>query len=120
MHETATIDDCCPLAHLRGRCRPRGTWEEGALDYADLVDHVIDRDGYVRHWNQAARVPYLFKPATGEFITYDDPRSLKEKMRFVKAKRLAGAMFWQITGDRHEALLDALAGELSPASARKR
>ena len=98
----------------------RGTWEEGALDYADIVDHVIDRDGYVRHWNDAARVPYLFKPSTGEFITYDDPRSLKEKMRFVKAKRLAGAMFWQVTGDRQDALLDALAGELGRLPAKKR
>ncbi len=98
----------------------RGTWEEGALDYADLVDHVIGRDGYARHWNDAAQVPYLFKPATGEFITYDDPRSLKQKARFVKARQLAGAMFWQITADKNDALLDALADGLQPAQASKR
>ena len=98
----------------------RGTWEEGALDYADLADHLIDRDGYVRHWNEAAQVPYLFKPATGEFITYDDPRSLKAKARFVKTRHLAGAMFWEITADKNDALLDALAAELRPARATKR
>jgi chitinase len=104
------------------RCegKGRGTWEEGALDYADLADHLIGRDGYVRHWNAAARVPYLFKSQTGEFITYDDPRSLKEKARFVNSKGLGGAMFWQITADRHDALLDALAGELGRSRSKKR
>ena len=98
----------------------RGTWEEGALDYADIAEHLIGRDGYVRHWNEAAQVPYLFKPATGEFITYDDPRSLRAKARFVKARHLAGAMFWQITGDKHDDLLDALAVELKQAVVKKR
>lgn len=96
----------------------RGTWEEGALDYADLARHLIGRDGYERHWNDAAKVPYLFKAETGEFITYDDPHSLREKARFVKSRKLAGAMFWQITGDKDDALLGALSRELRPAPKR--
>ncbi|RQP24760.1 glycoside hydrolase family 18 protein [Piscinibacter terrae] len=91
-----------------------GTWEEGALDYADLVKNYVGRNGYEVHWNEAAKVPYLYKAGTGEFVTYDDPRSLREKLRFLKAKGLAGAMFWQITGDHRDALLNALAAGLRP------
>jgi len=95
-----------------------GTWEEGALDYADLEANYIDRKGYARHWNEAAKVPYLFNATSGEFITYDDPRSMREKMRFLKQRKLAGAMFWQITGDKRYVLLDALARDLLPARKR--
>ena len=91
----------------------RGTWEDGALDYADLAARLIDRDGFKRYWNDAAKVPYLFNATTSEFVTYDDERSLREKARFIKARRLAGAMFWQITGDdKKHALLGTLARDL--------
>jgi chitinase len=92
-----------------------GTWEEGALDYGDLVKNYIGCNGYEAKWNEPAKAPYLYKAETGEFITYDNPRSLREKLRYLKAKGLAGAMFWQITGDYRNALLNALATGLRPA-----
>jgi chitinase len=115
----------CP-AELNGQYQAcggkgRGTWEEGALDYSDLAKNYVGRNGYQAHWNEAAKVPYLFKAETGEFITYDDPRSLQEKLRYLKAKGLAGAMFWQITGDHRDALVDTLAkGLRSPVGWVKR
>lgn len=96
-----------------------GTWEEGALDYADLAANYIGRNGYAAYWNDAAKVPYLFNTESGEFITYDDTRSLHDKTRFIKRRKLAGAMFWQITGDKDHKLLDVLARDLLPAKKKR-
>jgi chitinase len=33
------------------------------------------------------------------FATFDDKRSIAEKAKFVRNKRLGGIMFWELTGD---------------------
>lgn len=93
----------------------RGSWEDGALDYTDIEARFIDRNGFTRHWNEAAGVPFVHNPRTGEFVSYEDAQSLRRKMRLLKEKQLAGAMFWQLTADRRHRLLDVLARELRPA-----
>lgn len=95
----------------------RGTWEDGALDYGDIEARLLRRSGFRRHWNDASEVPFLYHPRTGEFVTYEDARSLRRKLRFMKEKQLAGVMFWQLGADRRHRLLDVLARELRPAAA---
>jgi len=72
----------------------RGTWEAGALDYGDIAKNLVNRNGFSRYWNAAARSPWLFNPVNGEFVSYEDPESLTHKLRFLKLRKLAGAMFW--------------------------
>jgi chitinase len=98
----------------------RGTWEAGALDYSDIEAHFVGRNGFTRHWNEASGVPFLHNAATGEFVTYEDARSLRLKLRFMKQKQLAGVMFWQLGADRRQRLLDVLARDLRPASGSAR
>jgi chitinase len=97
----------------------RGSWEEGALDYSDIEAKFADRNGFRRYWNEASGVPFLHNAQTGEFISYEDARSLREKLRFLKRKDLAGVMFWQLTADRRYRLLDALARGLRPAPGKR-
>ena len=68
--------------------------------------------GFVARWNEPGRVPYLVKPATGGFITYDDVGSIRDKGRLVKELGLRGAMFWELGADRNGVLRRALASEL--------
>jgi chitinase len=98
----------------------RGTWEEGALDYSDIEAQFINRNGFVRHWNAASRAAFLYNAATGEFVSYEDPQSLREKTRLLKRRRLGGAMFWELTGDRRQRLLGTLSRELAPIRLRKK
>jgi len=70
------------------------------------------KPGFVARWNEPGRVPYLFDPATGGFITYDDERSIREKTRLVKELGLRGAMFWELGADRNGVLRRVLAAEL--------
>jgi chitinase len=90
----------------------RGTWEDGVLDYQDIAANYLTRANFVRHFNQPTRVPFLFDASSGQFISYDDAESFRYKLAFLKEKRLAGAMYWEISADREGSLLDVIAKQL--------
>lgn len=50
----------------------------------------------------------IVKVSNGEVWTYDDPSVLKEKVAYIKAKKLGGAMVWELSQDSKD-------GELSSA-----
>ena len=81
---------------------------EGAHDYSELADKFIGRQGFVRYWDDRAKAPYLWNSASRTFITYDDPRSIRIKAQYVKAHHLGGMMFWELSEDRNDELLDAV------------
>lgn len=89
-----------------------GTWEPGVFDHSDLAANYVGRNGYASFWHEASRTPWLMNPTNGTFISYDDPRSLREKCWFVQAAGLGGAMFWELSGDRPRALSSVLEQEL--------
>jgi chitinase len=80
----------------------------GAYPYAELAETRIDRDGFVRKWDKIARAPFLWNAASRTFISYDDPQSLDAKARYVRTHRLGGIMFWELSQDRDDQLLDAI------------
>jgi chitinase len=82
---------------------------EGAHDYSELAEKFIGKQGFVRYWDDRAKAPYLWNSASRTFITYDDPRSIGIKARYVKAHRLGGMMFWELSEDRNDELLDVIA-----------
>jgi chitinase len=73
---------------------------------------LATKTGFVSHWNEPGRVPYLTKAPSGGFITYDDERSIREKTRLVKELGLRGAMFWELGADRDGVLRGVVASEL--------
>ncbi|MCI3922975.1 glycosyl hydrolase family 18 protein [Paenibacillus sp. TRM 82003] len=95
-----------------------GTWENAAFDYSDLETNYVGRNGYVRYWNEASKVPYLFNTETGTYISYDDPSSAAYKAAYIKEMNLAGAMVWEVSGDRNGTISTRLALDLpiDPAS----
>lgn len=72
---------------------------EGGMSWSNLTQSYIDKNGYSRWWDSAAKAPYLWKAGEGRVVTYDDPASLKEKCRFVKKRNMGGVMFWEYTSD---------------------
>jgi len=94
------------------RGKGRGSTEAGTLEFSWIHENLIDREGFVRHWNAAGQVPYLFHEATGEFVTYDDAQSIAAKARFVRDRRLGGAMFWHLGADRGTLLQRSLSRAL--------
>ncbi len=86
----------------------KGTWEDGSLDYRDLEQNYVNQNGFVRYWNDSAKVPWLFNAEDGTFISYDDVESYGYKIDFIKSHKLGGAMFWEITADGDKTLLNKL------------
>ncbi len=85
-----------------------GTWENGVFDYTDLAANYEGAAGWVKRWHATARTPWLWNAAQQKFIGYDDPRAIAEKAWHVQQRGLGGAMFWELSGDRDEALLGPL------------
>ncbi|MNC19922.1 Chitinase A1 precursor [compost metagenome] len=89
-----------------------GTWEKGSYDFYDLEANYINKNGYTRYWNNTSKVPYLYNPSTQTYISYDDVESIGYKISYLKSKGLAGAMFWETSGDRNRTLQSKLSAEL--------
>ncbi len=70
--------------------------------YHILVQDYINKNGYVRYWDDEAKAPYLFNGET--FISYDDRESLKRKAEYVREKDLFGMMYWEYGCDKTHTL----------------
>ncbi len=75
-------------------------------DYGELAASYIERNGFVRYWDDEAKAPFLFDGST--FITYDDEESLRQKCAYAKREGLAGVMFWEYKCDPTGRLLDVI------------
>ena len=73
-----------------------------------MKNEFINKNGYKRYWDRNAKAPYLFNPETNVFITYDDERSIKKKVQYVKKHKLAGIFFWEYFNDPEENLLNVI------------
>lgn len=89
-----------------------GTWEGSSWDYWDIKENYIGKRGYVRYWDDYAKVPYLYSPETKVFITYDDPESINIKIDYLMSKGLGGTMFWEASSDKNGDLLSITASRL--------
>jgi chitinase len=86
-----------------------GTWEAGFADFHDIEANYVNKKGFTRYWNDKAKVPYLYNPDGGVFISYDDVESMKHKLDFVKQKGLGGVMYWEVTADKQKTLVNLIA-----------
>jgi chitinase len=78
--------------------------------------HTITSDylaAYQRFRHPEAEVPWLYDPASGTMLSYDDPESIGRKTDYVIAEGLGGIMFWELSGDDKESsLLTAISSRL--------
>ena len=65
---------------------------------------------YKRYWEATARVPWLYDATSGNWISYDDPESVRAKMDYVRGQGFGGVVIWELGGDNGQ-LMRAIAGE---------
>jgi chitinase len=93
----------------RGLFQPASTKTVDDILYREIVARQLNpSSGYVRYWDKASAVPWLYNEKTGSFVTYDDPESLSLKAEYARSHRLGGVMFWSVEGDSNDVLLDAI------------
>jgi chitinase len=74
--------------------------------FTELDADYINKQGFIRYWDDEARAPYLFDGST--FISYEDEQSIGAKCGYVAEQGLAGIMFWEYSCDKTRRLLDAI------------
>ncbi|MFC8511276.1 glycoside hydrolase family 18 protein [Streptomyces sp. NPDC057411] len=87
-----------------------GTWGAGSEDY-EALKRLAGSGGYTVHRDLRGGHAWLFDGTT--LWTYDDPRVLRTKSAYVRARGLGGAMFWSLDGDTPDGeLITAVDGVL--------
>jgi chitinase len=74
-------------------------WRGGDGDWKTLSQTRLKDPRYARHWEPGARVPYLYDSTSGTWVSYDDPQSVAEKVRYAREKNLGGVFIWELGGD---------------------
>ncbi|EUC62393.1 glycoside hydrolase family 18 protein [Rhizoctonia solani AG-3 Rhs1AP] len=73
-----------------------GTWESGVYDY-----NVLPFPGATVHIDLSNISSYSYDPAKKELISYDTPVIIEKKCDWMSGQGLAGAMFWELSGDKN-------------------
>lgn len=75
------------------------------------VQSLLAQAGWTTHWDSLAKVPWATH-ATQGYLTWDDPRSVAEKGRWLRSNQYGGAIIWELTQDwtlpESRPLLDSL------------
>ncbi|MCM1260973.1 MAG: glycoside hydrolase family 18 protein [Prevotella sp.] len=82
-------------------------YENGVAHYDYIQGHYTKEKGYEHFFDATAHASYLYHPKNHIFITYDDVISIKEKALYAKKNHL-GIMFWDLGGDNHFELFEAI------------
>ncbi len=79
------------------------TGEKGSFNYKTISENIKNKS-YTSYWDEKAQSPYIWRKSDSLFLTYENPKSLKSKIDFVKSEKMGGIMFWQFNGDNGELL----------------
>ncbi len=77
---------------------PDGTRPGGILYYRDLLP-LLNDPSFIQFFDEEVSVPWLYSPDQKIAISYEDPRSIRAKARYVQQNNLGGMMLWQISYD---------------------
>lgn len=75
-----------------------GRFKQGVA-YTDFTNYFSDISGFKYYWDKKAKAPYQYNAVKKLFATFDDKRSIKEKTKFIRRKKLGGIMFWELGQD---------------------
>ena len=73
--------------------------ERGSYNFKEIEENYIDKNGFVALWDDEAKAPYLWNATETQFVTYENSKSLKFKIDYIKEKKMGGVMFWHLNQD---------------------
>lgn len=69
-----------------------GQVDTSNIHYSELIYLYVNRNGYTRYWDDAAKAPYLYNAQEKIFISYDDLESVSYKADLVTENDCRGVM----------------------------
>jgi chitinase len=79
------------------------------VSFKNFKQQFSTENGYNYYWDDAAKAPYYYNPLRKYLATFDDPKSISLKTKYVIDQKLNGIMFWELTDDAYtDGLLDVI------------
>ncbi|CAG2176652.1 unnamed protein product [Oppiella nova] len=88
------IGAACASGSKGGKAGPY-TEEVGTLGYNEICEFL--KDGWTTYRDDTQKIVYAVKG--DQWVGYDDEKSLKDKLSYLKGKGLGGAIVWSIDTD---------------------
>jgi chitinase len=107
-HAYGSVQDVNHGLFQNGTDKP-ADWKEHDGDWNVLAKTRLRNSRYVKYWESSARVPFLYDSTSGTWVSYDDPRSVGEKVQYVREHGLGGVVIWELGGD-DGSLMRAISG----------
>ena len=85
-------------------------WRDSDGDWRRLARTRLRDSRYTRHWEPSAQVPWLYNATSGTWISYDDPESVRAKVKYTRDHELGGVIIWELAADDGQ-LMNAIARE---------
>ncbi len=80
-----------------------------SLSYNKIKELYVTNKSCQYAWNEKSSVPYMYCPDDKVFVSFDDERSVKEKVQYARLKKLKGIVFWKLSGDdKQHSLIHAI------------
>lgn len=87
-----------------------GLYQQGdfkeSVAYKDLNTYF--KEGFVTYDDTIAHSRYAYHKEGQLFVSFEDSTTLKEKIKFVHKEKLKGIMFWELTQDHQNELVEVL------------
>lgn len=77
---------------------PDGTRPGGILYYRDMLP-LLRNTGYIQFFDEETGVPWLYSPDERIAVSYENARSIRNKVSYVQSQQLGGVMVWQLNYD---------------------
>ncbi|WP_317192064.1 glycoside hydrolase family 18 protein [Snuella sedimenti] len=77
------------------------------VPYWDIVEKLMSGK-YKKGYDESAKASYLWNEQDSIFISWETPKEIQLKSKFIKEKGLGGAMFWEYSLDKDQELLNVL------------
>ncbi|KAG2192675.1 hypothetical protein INT46_006826, partial [Mucor plumbeus] len=102
-YDESSADDCPgSTASYSGEFQWRSIAKQGILK---------NQNGWKYYWDNGSETPYAYQSKNKKFLSFDNPKSLKDKVNYINKKSLGGAMIWSLEmDDSNHSLLNSLQG----------
>lgn len=88
----------------------KGRWDGGRAagvnSWYDVVNKMLNKDGFVTYRDQYSKVPYIYSTSKKEFYTYEDEISAQARVKFVNDNNYGGIIIWELSADTRTELGD--------------
>lgn len=79
------------------------------VSFKNFKTQFTEEKGFKYYWDDVSKAPYYYNASSKQFVTFDDPKSISLKTKYVIDQKLNGIMFWELTDDAYQnGLLDVI------------